>query len=97
VEGNGLVNDCAGCREEPVHMQDWSFVTVRNICMKLVENLVTHSNWREMNSRYNFEIMREVGPLIALWFQTEDIEILIECLCGLCVRQKREHHLCNIF
>jgi hypothetical protein len=91
IRRGSFVNDRTGSRKEPVYMQAWHIVTVRNIRIKLIENLVIQPYWREMNSRYNFETKREMEPLIVLWFQTVDFDILTECLYGLCVRQNREY------
>ena len=98
IRRESLVNDRTSSRKEPVHSyrQDCHFVTVRIIRIKLIENLVTYPYWCEMNSRYNIETKRLIGPLTVLWFQTVDFDILIECVYGLRVRQNREYHFCNI-
>jgi len=40
--------------------------------MKLVENLVTHLNWSEMNSLNNSEIMKAVQLIITVKFSIWD-------------------------
>lgn len=60
-----------------------------DVCMKLVENLFIHSNWREMNSRNYFEIMKAMQLIIILEFRIGDTvfrsDVIRECVRAFCM------------
>jgi len=70
--GRNGVSGFEGSRKLTVCVPGRLHVKLGDVCMKSVENVVTHLNWSEIYSRNNSEIMKTVQLIITVEFSIWD-------------------------